>query len=58
MKFFNIEDVVVDLNIKLINFNIGSSNQDVNADVVQLTEVFKETLNKHVPLRPMSRREL
>ena len=37
--------------------NVGSSDQDMlmqTADVAQLSDAFKETLNKNAPHRPMN----
>ena len=34
-----------------------SDEKDINQDELNLTSIFKKTLDKHAPMRPMSRKE-
>ena len=52
MKHFILEDFLTDLDNKLSTYSIKLSDEtNVNQDVLNLTSIFKKTLNKHVPMR-------
>ena len=57
MKNFDIENFLVDLHKHVENINVSNPNTSVNSNATSLSSVFELALNKHVPLRPMSRRE-
>jgi len=56
MKIFNPENVLIDLDEALSpwNFNIGST---VHNDFYEFMHIFQKIINKHAPLRNLSRRE-
>jgi len=55
MKNFILEDFLIDLNEKLSKIKVDSVN--INADVSNISNIFKSVLDKYAPLRLMSRRE-
>ena len=57
MKNFDIENFLVDLHKHVENINVSNPNTSVNSNATSLSSVFELALNKHAPLRPMSRRE-
>ena len=58
MSSFDIEEFTMDLCFELQNNSeINNPDNHVNDDVLKLTETFINILNKHAPLRPLSRRE-
>ena len=58
MKFFKLEEFIMDLNRQFQNYcDINNQDADVNKDVSRITETFINTLNSHAPLKPLSRRE-
>ena len=58
MTSFVPEDFLIDLGSTLENYPEINPNSSVNDDVSELTNVFMKTLDKHAPLKPMSRREI
>ena len=52
------EDFLIDLGSTLENYPEINPNNSVNDDVSELTSIFMKTLDKHAPLKPMSRREI
>ena len=51
MKFFKLEEFIMDLNRQFQNYcNINNQDADVNKDVSRITETFINTLNSHAPL--------
>ena len=58
MKHFILEEFLTDLDNKLSTYSIKLSNKkNVNQDVLNLTSIFRKPLDKHAPMRPMSRKE-
>ena len=57
MKNFDIKNFLVDLHKHVQNINVSNPNTSVNSNATSLSSVFELALNKHAPLRPMSRRE-
>ena len=57
MKNFNLENFLVDMKRNLSKIDFDSPNSNINNDVCNLTTTFKTVLNKHVPLRTMTRKE-
>ena len=57
MKQFKLEDFLLELRNNLSNLNLKPNKSDVNQDVINLTTVFNSVLDKHAPMRPMSRKE-
>ena len=57
MKNFDIENFLVDLHKHVETINVFNPNTSVNSNATSLSSVFELALNKHAPLRPMSRRE-
>jgi len=55
MKNFILQDFLIDLNEKLSKMQLDSVN--INTDVDNVSSIFMSVLDKHAPLRPMSRRE-
>ena len=58
MTSFVTEDFLIDLGSTLENYPEINPNSAVNDDVSNLTSIFMKTLDKHAPLKPMSRREI
>ena len=56
-KNFNLENFLVDMKKNLLKIDFDSPNSNINIDVRNLTTTFKTVLNKHVPLRTMTRKE-
>ena len=56
MKNFNLENFLIDLEeaISPWNFNTGST---VHTDFDEFIHIFQTIINKHAPLRKLSRRE-
>jgi len=56
MKNFNLENFLIDLDEALSpwNFNTGST---VHNDFYEFIHIFQKIINKHAPLRKLSRRE-
>ena len=54
---FGIENFLVDLHKHVENIKVSNPNTSVNSNATSLSSVFELALNKHAPLRPMSRRE-
>ena len=54
MKQFKLEDFLRNNSSKL---NLKPDKSNVNQDVINLTTVFNSVLDKHTPMRPMSRKE-
>ena len=57
MKQFKLEDFLLELRNDLSNLNLKPDKSDVNQDVINLTTVFNSVLDRHAPMRPMSRKE-
>ena len=57
MKIFDIKNFLVYLHKHVENINVSHPNTSVNSNATSLSSVFELALNKHAPLRPMSRRE-
>ena len=57
MKNFNFENFLVDMKKNLSKIDFDSPNSNINNDVCNSTITFKTVLNKHVPLRTMTRKE-
>ena len=57
MKNFNLENFLVDMKKNLSKIDFDSPNSNINNDVCNSTITFKTVLNKHVPLRTMTRKE-
>ena len=57
MKNFDIENFLVDLQKHVENINVSNPNTCVNSNATSSSSVHELALNKHAPLRPMSRRE-
>ena len=53
-----VTDFLIDLGSTLANYPEINPNSSVNDDVSKLTSIFMKTLDKHAPLKPMSRREI
>ena len=58
MTSFVTEDFLIDQGSTLENNPEINPNSSVNDDISELTSIFKKTLDKHAPLKPMSRREI
>ena len=58
MTSFVTEDFLIDLGSTLENYPEINPNRSVNDDVSYLTSIFINTLDKHAPLKSMSRREI
>ena len=58
MTLFVTEDFLIDLGSTLENYPEINPNSSVNDDLSELTSIFMKTLDKHAPLKPMSRREI
>jgi len=56
-KTFNIEEFLIDLHLQLSTIDFDSTIACVNNDAQQLLKIFKLVLDKHAPLRPMTRKE-
>jgi len=54
MKNFFLEDFLIDLNEKL---SVKLDSVNIDNDVDNVSSIFMSVLDKHAPLRPMSRRE-
>jgi len=54
-KISSLKTFSIDLNEKLFKVNLDSIN--INTDVDNVSSIFMSVLDKHAPLRPMSRRE-
>ena len=52
-----IDNFLVDMKKNLSKIDFDSPNSNINNDVCNLTTIFKTVLNKHVPLRTMTRKE-
>ena len=51
MKHFILEDFLKDLDNKLLTYSIKLSDEkNVNQNVLNLTSIFKKTLDKHAPM--------
>ena len=57
MKNFNLEDFPIDMKRNLSKIDFDSPNSNINNNVCNLITTFKTALNKHVPLRTMTRKE-
>ena len=57
MKQFKLEDFLLDLRNDLSKSNLKPDKPNVNQDVINLTTVFNSVLDRHAPMRPMSRKE-
>ena len=57
MRFFILENFLIVMDASLSEIRSSSSNTSINDDVTKLTNIFKTTIDKHAPLRPMSRKE-
>ena len=57
MKQFKLEDFLLELRNDLSNLNLKPDKSDVNQDVINLTTVFNSVLDRHAPMRQMSRKE-
>lgn len=57
LKHFVLEEFLIDLEANLSKVDIDSQSTYVNDNVDNLITVFKTVLNRHAPLRSMSRRE-
>ena len=57
MKQFKLEDFLLDLRNDLSKLNLKPDKSNVNQDVINLTTVFNSVLDRHAPMRPMSRKE-
>ena len=55
---FVTKDFLINLGSTLENYLEINPNSSVNDDVSELTRIFMKTLDKHAPLKPMSRREI
>ena len=56
MKQFKLEDFLFELRNDLPNLNLKPDKSNVNQDVINLT-VFNSVLDRHAPMRPMSRKD-
>ena len=57
MKQFKLEDFLLDLRNVLAKLNLKPDKSNVNQDVIYLIIVFNSVLDKHAPMRLMSRKE-
>ena len=57
MKQFKLEGFLLDLRNDLSKLNLKPDKSNVNQDVINLTTVFNSVLDKHAPMRPMSKKE-
>ena len=57
MKQFKLNDFLLDLKNDLSKLNLKPNKFNVNQDAINLTTVFNSVLDKHAPMRPMSRKE-
>ena len=57
MKNFDNENFLDHLQKHVENINVSNPNTSVNSNATSLSSVFELALNKHSPLRPMSRRQ-
>ena len=57
MKKFILENFLVDMKKNLSKIDFDSPNSNINNDVCNLINTFETALNKHVPLRTMTRKE-
>ena len=57
MKQFKLEDILLYLRNDLSKLNLKPEKSYVDQDVINLTTVFNSILDKHAPIRPMSRKE-
>ena len=57
MKNFILEDFLVDMKRNQSKIDFDSPNSNINNDVCHLITTFETVLNKHVPLRTMTRKE-
>ena len=57
MKQFKLEDFLLDLRNDLSKLNLKPNKPNVNQDVINLTTVFNSVLDRHTPMRPMSKKE-
>ena len=57
MKQLNLKDLLLDLRNDLSKLNLNPDKSNVNYDMINLTTVFNSVLDKHAPMRPMSRKE-
>ena len=58
MKNFNLDECLIDLKLQLKGGNFESLQSSFNDDVQLLSATFKSIIDKHAPLRTMSRKEL
>ena len=58
MKKFNLDEFLIDLKLQLEGSNFESLQFSVNDKVQLLSVTFKSIIDKHAPLRTMSRKEL
>ena len=57
MTQLKLEDFLLDLRNDQSKLNLKPDKSNVNQDVINLTTVFNSVLDKHAPMRPMSRKE-
>ena len=57
MKNFILENFIFELNSELSRIDFDSAQKNVNSHAHELTTLFKAVLDKHAPLRAMSRNE-
>ena len=57
MKQLKLEDFLLDLRNDLSKLNLKPDKSNVNQDEINLTTVFNSVLDRHAPMRPMSRKE-
>ena len=57
MRSFILKKFLIDMDASLSEIRSSSSNTSSNDDVTKLTNIFKTIIDKHAPLRPMSRKE-
>ena len=57
MKQFKLEDFLLDLRNDLSKLNLKPDKPNVNQDVINLTTVFNSVLDRHEPMRSMSRKD-
>ena len=57
VKQFQSKDFLLDLRNDLSKLNLKPNKSSVNQDVINLTTVFNSVLDRHAPMRPMSRKE-
>ena len=57
-KIFNLENILFDLNSQLLTDTFDSKTSRVDNDVKCLNNTFIAVLDKHAPLRNMTRKEI